>query len=117
MHWGIIKEPEIPVAILCLKLISVPQLYCHIGGKGVSVCLKKRKDWAGSATEFTSVCSFILFLPFNAIRFWTLNLKIKNTCQKRKIHHKCPVRLYGISIDFIPFMTHPSVIQISLIYK
>lgn len=44
MIWGVIKESEIPVAILSLSLISLPPPYPRIGAGGGEGCLKRFKE-------------------------------------------------------------------------
>lgn len=86
MNWGVIKEAEIPVAILSLSLIPLPALYLHMVGEGISRGLKKKKDGARviKCVNTSLLIYSILCLPCHAVKLWTRNLEIENVLKEKK---------------------------------
>lgn len=105
VNWSIIKETEIPVAILFLSLIFLP----HMVGEGISGCLKKKKDRA-RASKWVNTSLLIYSILFALSCYKIVNTKSRNwkhVKNENKVHREYPVRLYGIKHRCYSFRDTP----------
>lgn len=96
VSWSIIKETEIPVAILFLNS-SYSWFFSPIMvSEGISGCLKKKKDRA-RASKWVNTSLLIYSILFALSCYKIVNTKSRNWIHvknENKVHREYPVRLY-----------------------